>query len=155
MIDKSGDWWKGDDFDDLAEYVVAYTARQYPAQVITQSKCVTCEGTVFGLTVDDLNGCAQRTCRTCSTSVFLADSSEFWDDAEPGEAACVARQHDGTTGCPCGGADFESGIGFSLLDSGEVRWVTVAARCRTCGILGVYAEWKIDYEPSRHLLALT
>lgn len=144
MIDKSGDWWRGQDFNDLAAYVVAYTARQYPAEVITQSECGTCHGTVFGLVVDDTNGCAQRTCRTCSTSAFLADSGEFWDDAEPGEAAC-----------PCGGADFESAIGFSLIDRGEVSWVTVAARCIVCGILGVYAEWKIDYEPSRHLLALT
>ncbi len=144
MIDKSGEWWKGEDFGDLTAYVVAYTAENYPAEVITRSECISCHGTVFGLVVDVTEGCAQRTCRGCSTSAFIADSHEFWDDAEPGEATC-----------PCGGEDFESAIGFSLIDRGEVRWITVGGRCIACGILGVLAEWKIDYEPSRHLLALT
>ncbi|MBN2193608.1 MAG: hypothetical protein JW751_12395 [Polyangiaceae bacterium] len=42
-------------------------------------------------------------------------------------------------------------MGFSHHDDGSIKWVTVGTRCVACGILGVPAEWKIDYEPSDHL----
>ena len=63
------------------------------------------------------------------------------DDCEFGEATC-----------PCGGDLFGVAVGFSLLDDGEVRWVSLGLRCRSDGQLGVYTDWKIDYGPSRHLL---
>jgi len=33
-----------------------------------------------------------------------------------------------------------------------VRWVSVGLRCLKDNALGVYADTKIDYSPSRHLL---
>jgi len=44
------------------------------------------------------------------------------------------------------------GIGFSLYDDGEIRWLYVGERCATCGILGCFAGWKIAYSPSKQLL---
>ena len=137
MIDRSGTWWTGESFDDLREYVVDFTAGGYPAGPIVQSSCE-CGGTVFGLRLDDEEGCAQRRCDACGAEALLADSDEYWDDAEPDDAAC-----------PCGGERFELGVGFSLRDDGDVRWVTVAGRCVTCGVLGAYVDWKIDYSPTR------
>lgn len=86
----------------------------------------------------------QRGCDACGATAFIADSKEYWEDAEPGEAAC-----------PCGSERFETGVAFSIRDDGEVCWVTVGARCMSCGVLGVYADWKIDYSPSDHLLTAT
>jgi hypothetical protein len=136
---------RGDTFSDLSTHIADFTTAQgYPVEGITQSECASCGGTLFGLVVDATEGCTQRTCRTCSTAVFIADSDEFWDDADPGEA-----------GCPRGSTDFECGIGFSLIDHGEISWITVGGQCAACGVLGVYADWNIDYEPSRLLLTLT
>ncbi|SPL94568.1 unnamed protein product [[Actinomadura] parvosata subsp. kistnae] len=43
-------------------------------------------------------------------------------------------------------------MGFALRGDGEVRWVSVGLRCLRDGSLGVYADWKIDYSPTAHLL---
>jgi hypothetical protein len=78
----------------------------------------------------------------CGASAFLCDSEEYWDDADPDDAAC-----------PCGGEVLEIGVAFSLRDDGDVRWITVGGRCVACGVLGVYTDWKIDYSPTGHLFA--
>jgi hypothetical protein len=44
------------------------------------------------------------------------------------------------------------GVGFFLKGNKEVRWIYVGLRCSKCGVLGCYTNWKIDYEPTKHLL---
>ncbi|MFJ3576056.1 hypothetical protein [Streptomyces rubiginosohelvolus] len=68
-------------------------------------------------------------------------SKEYWEDDEPGAA-----------GCFCGSEEFEAAVAFSLGDGGSIRWVTVGLRCIKDGFCGVYADWKIDYGPTDHLL---
>ncbi|MCA1272399.1 hypothetical protein ACIPQH_16810 [Streptomyces rubiginosohelvolus] len=68
-------------------------------------------------------------------------NEESWEDDEPGAA-----------GCPCGSEEFEAAVAFSLGDGGSVRWVTVGLRCIKDGFCGAYADWKIDYGPTDHLL---
>ena len=143
-IDKRGNLWTGDSFDALSEYLVEYTAAtSYPAGPIVQPRCV-CGQQAFELRLDDEEGCAERRCTSCASTGFIADSADFWDDADPGDARC-----------PCGEGAFELGVAFSLRDDGEVRWVTVGARCLACGGLGAYVDWKIDYSPTDHLLSAT
>src|SRR5215208_7161201 len=139
MIDRSGEWWTGTDYEDLVTYLREFTAENYPANPILQSKCE-CGNQVFALEFDDNEGCARRTCTSCGRSAFIADSADYWDDAEPADAQC-----------PCGEETFELGVAFSLRDDGDVRWITVGARCIACGVLGAYADWKIDYSPTDHL----
>jgi hypothetical protein len=59
---------------------------------------------------------------------------------------------DGGAQCPCGDEAFEVGVAFSLREDGDVRWITVGGLCVACGVLGAYADWKIDYSPTDHLL---
>lgn len=138
-IDTSGTFWKGTCFADLVEYIQAYTADGYVAQRVLQCRCQ-CGGTVFKLTGDQDEGCAARTCTSCHTSAYICDSDEIWDDASP--TVCT---------CPCGGSTYEVGVGFSLRPDGEVRWITIGERCVTCGTLGSFVDWKIDYSPTSHL----
>jgi hypothetical protein len=140
MIDKSGQWWTGTDFDDLTTYLREFTAQNYPAGLILQSSC-DCGAAIFTLEVDGEEGCARRTCVSCGRHAFIADSAQYWDEAEPGEAQC-----------PCGDEAFEFGVAFSLREEGDVRWITVGGRCIACGVLGAYVDWKIDYSPTDHLL---
>jgi hypothetical protein len=110
---------------------------------IVPSVCGECGGRVFFVLVDDGEGAAERVCAGCGGRAFIADSEEFWEDADPGEACC-----------PCEGEEFETAVAFSLGDDGSVRWVTVGLRCQKDGAAGVYADWKIDYGPTDHLLTM-
>jgi GGDEF domain-containing protein len=105
--------------------------------------CGECGGRVFFVLVDDVEGGAERVCAGCGGRAFIADSEEFWADADPGEACC-----------PCGSEEFETAVAFSLADDGSVRWVTVGLRCLKDGAAGIYADWKIDYGPTDHLLTM-
>jgi hypothetical protein len=140
-IDESGTWWRGENIDDLVEYLERYTAEGYPATDVRESVCGTCGGRVFGLRADQDEGCARRTCRACGNQTFLVDSDEYWSDAAPK-----------TCRCPCKSLDFNIAVGFSFRDDGSVRWVTVGERCVKCGVLGSFVDWKIDYSPTVHLL---
>ncbi len=142
MIDRSGTWWRGSEAADLVEFIEAYTAGSYPAGRIERSVCRPCGGATFHLLLDDEEGVARRTCAACGDEAFIGDSAEHWDDAEVGEAAC-----------PCGEEIFDLAVGFSLRTDGDIRWLTVAARCVACGVLGAYVDWKIDYSPTDHLFA--
>ncbi|MFC9646537.1 hypothetical protein ACFTZF_50275 [Streptomyces mirabilis] len=91
---------------------------------------------------------AERECSGCSSRAFIADSEEYWneeywEDDDPGAA-----------GCPCGSEEFEAAVAFSLGGDGSVRWVTVGLRCIKDGFCGTYADWKIDYSPTEHLLTM-
>jgi hypothetical protein len=141
-IDTSGRWWKGTEFADIAEYLRIYTADAYPAHEIVQSVC-SCGQTVFRVEGDRDQGCVRRTCVACKASAFICDSGEIWDEAEPTKLVCR----------PCRGRLFEVGIAFSRHEDGDVRWITTGERCVKCGVLGSFADWKIDYSPTDHLLA--
>jgi DNA-directed RNA polymerase subunit RPC12/RpoP len=143
-IDTSGDWWKGLDFADLAEYIERITADGYPASRITQSKDI-CGEVTFRLYADADDGCAQRVCAKCGRTVFIGDSAENWDEAEPGRVRC-----------PCGHDIHEIGVGFSMRTThpDDVRWITIGVRCTRCGILGSPVDWEISYGPSGHLLLM-
>lgn len=140
MLDKSGNWWKGDDFTDLRDFVQAYSAENFATARVEQSRCGDCGGSSLRLRVDDEEGGAEKSCPRCGTSALLLDSEDYWEDADPGDASC-----------PCGHEVFEVGVGFALRDDGDIRWVYVGARCVACGTLGVYADWEIDYSPTANL----
>jgi len=138
-IEKSGEHWHGDDLDDLAAYVREFQAGGYPVDTVVECVC-TCGARTFRVNIDDGEN-TQRRCRSCGTVTFIGDGAEHWDDASAAESAC-----------PCGGDEFAAAVGFALTADGEVRWLSVGLRCLTDGTLGVYADLKIDYSPSRHLL---
>jgi len=143
MINRTGHVWHGEDFADLTEYLEAFTAESHSAGKIVPVRCV-CGESQFRLVLDDDEGCARYRCLNCGHEAFIADSADYWDDADPGEAEC-----------PCGSERFERGVAYSLRDDGNIRWVTVGARCFVCGLLGAYVDWKIDYSPIARLFEPT
>ena len=139
MIDTSGTWWTGEDFADLVEYLRLLTEDGYPVRRVLEPQC-SCGGRKFTLYRDATEGVARRTCAACGAKAFIGDSAESWEDARPRRVRC-----------PCGSTTAQLGIGFSLRDDGDIRWITIGQRCVECGILGVYVDWKIDYSPTDHL----
>jgi hypothetical protein len=116
-------------------------AESNPAGLVKQSVCTTCEGTAFWMQCSEEDGVAKRICGGCKQTAFIGDSEEHWDDADTGDAQC-----------PCGKKSFNLAIGYCLDDEGEVTWMIVGAKCLACNEVGVYADWSINYEPSKVLL---
>ena len=140
-IDRSGKWWIGSEPQDLEAYLKAWTEEGYGIQAFRLARC-SCGSERFELEADENEGAARRTCAACGAQHLMCDSAEYWDEAEPDTYECVE----------CKSSHANVGVGFALLESGEVRWIHVGARCTSCGILGCFADWKIDYEPSTHLM---
>lgn len=140
-IDTSGQWWIGTEASDIREFLVAYAADDYPVHEFTLAKC-SCGSDVFNLEADDDEGVAKRTCVGCNSERFICDSEEFYTDAEPEELVCIE----------CGSRQTNIGVGFSLYDDGNVRWLHVGVRCVGCGVLGCFTGWKVAYSPSQDLI---
>ena len=140
-IDTSGQHWRGENMADLADYLRAFRAGGYAVEDVAESVCTGCSGRSFRVAVDDEEGCAERACVACGAGVYLADSAAHADGAnlEPCE-------------CPCGAGTFAVALGVARAADREVRWISIGLRCLTDGTLGVYADWKIDYSPTAHLL---
>jgi hypothetical protein len=141
-IDTSGQHWRGEDMADLADYLREFRAGGYAVEDVAESVCAGCSGRSFRVAVDDEEGCAERVCVVCGAGAYLADSAAYADGAklEPCE-------------CPCGADTFAVALGFARAGDLEVRWISIGLRCLADGTLGVYADWKIDYSPTAHLLA--
>ncbi|MFJ8689827.1 hypothetical protein [Micromonospora wenchangensis] len=139
-LDRSGELWRGENVDDLADYLRYFAAGGYPVDTVVESRCGGCDGRAFRVDIDEEEA-TRRTCLACGTVTFIGDSADYWD--ETGYDSCS---------CPCGGEKFAVAVGYALHADGEVRWVSVGLRCLADGTLGVYADTKIDYLPSRHLL---
>jgi Zn finger protein HypA/HybF involved in hydrogenase expression len=144
VIDKTGEYWRGENFADLAEYLREFQADGYPVEHVNELRCPDCRGDTFQVEADDTEGCARARCGACRTALYIADSAENLDEADLAECAC-----------PCGNETFAVAVGYSLRENLEVRWISVGLRCTRDGTLGVYADWKIDYAASRHLLTKT
>jgi len=143
-VTKRGSTGTGTDAADLDEYLRAFAAGGYAVADVVPAVCVACAPTTAGFAValDDEVGAAARRCLACHVEVSMLDSKDHLEDADLGDAAR-----------PCGGQQFDVAVGFAFLEDQEVRWVSVGLRRRTDGLLGVYVDWKLDYSPSRHLLA--
>jgi hypothetical protein len=140
-IDDSGKWWKGSDAEDIKGFLAAYSADSYKTHDFRLSRC-SCGSTAFNLEASDDDGVAKRKCTKCKADHFILDSEEFWEDAEPEKWKCIE----------CKGKETNVGVGFSLYEDGEIKWVYIGCRCTKCHILGCFAGWKIGYSPSRQLL---
>jgi hypothetical protein len=144
-IDTSGKWWKGAVPEDLEEYLRGLTSQEGGKGIdaFRLSRCL-CGGTTFLLRADRNEGAAERTCPACKNSHLIADSAESWGDARPRRWRCA-----------CKSDKCNVGVGFSLREGGgDVRWIYVGVRCSSCGVLGCFVDWKINYGPSLHLLDL-
>jgi hypothetical protein len=140
-IDKSGKWWIGSMAEDLREYLIAFSSEGYKIHDFRLAKCQF-GSEDFYLWADDGEGTAKRICLSCESSHLICDSEEYWEDSMPIEWVCVE--------CSSKLANF--GVGFSLYEDGEIRWLYIGERCSTCGVLGCAAQWKVAYAPSKQLL---
>lgn len=141
MIDRSGEFWQGEDFSDLSAFLDEYAGTGYPVDEMVQSACDRCGAVTFRIDADYDEGAARRICTSCTVVRYIGDSEDSWDDASP-----VAVE------CPNGHSRFEVGVGFSRFEDGEIRWIYVVYRCLACRVMQCCSEWKVDHVPSGYLL---
>ena len=128
----------GDEFTDLAAFVRDFgSVTGEPACEVRQSRCDGCGATTFWMECSEEDGVAKRTCTSCHSIVFIGDSAGLWDEADTGDATC-----------PCHAKVFEIAVGFCVSSAGEVDWVIVGGRCIACQLVGVYADWCVEYASS-------
>ncbi len=142
LVERDGQSY-ADNFEDMVAFVREFgSATGELAEDVRSSRCVTCGSATFWMECSEEDGVAMRTCTQCQTAAFIGDSAELWDAADTGDAVC-----------PCGAKVFELAIGFCVGAEPEldVEWIVVGARCTVCHLVGVYADWGIDYVPSASL----
>lgn len=130
MIDKSGKWWKGEDFADIVEYLGELTADGYQVNSVDETICGECGGRVLRLRRDPERGIARWTCDACGTKGYLS-----------GDRHRTRKARYLTLACLCRGLTFQLGLGRAPGPDGETRWTTVGYRCTHCGILGAPVGW--------------
>ncbi len=140
-IDKSGEFWKGNSIEDIKEYLIAYSEDQYPVKKVVISKCDKCNCEEFLLEYDQDEGVVKAVCNSCETVKYIADSKEYFEEAEPEEYECLE--------CKTNYANVA--VGLAYRENGDVKWVYVGIRCPKCGMLGSINDWKINYGPTKEL----
>lgn len=142
-IDVSGKWWVGDHAEDIAEYLVALKPEGYPVHKVQMCHC-DCGSAAFRLKADRSEGAAMRICAVCGTEHLICDSAELWEEAEPEDWICAN----------CGSNTCNIGAGFSFYPAKwfrqpDVRWLSLGQRCESCGVLGMFVDWKVGYGSSK------
>lgn len=141
------DEWAGDDVDDLVAYFGADPPEFAPDQIVV-ARCV-CGGQVFELETTDSSTLMRRRCFKCDQTTYMLDSADWWYPLdEEAKARYICE-------CTCGEDAFEVAVGFSFYEdspTADVRWVYIAARCTTDGLLGYYSDWKVRHHPSHQLV---
>ena len=146
MIDSSGKWWRGQNFSDLKEYLRRLCESDQRLDTIVRSLC-SCGNVYFNLIFEANEGVAKRICSACKKEQFICDSGEYWDDvsSKTNQLKCIS----------CKNTEHMIAVGFELRPGWfrrDVRWITVGALCKKCGILSSPLDWKIDWGPSHHLV---
>ncbi len=131
-LEKRGEWWYGDSQDDIPTEILQYSVDiGVPAHQFADAVCH-CGERIFQLSMDYDAGVAIRNCVTCRDDHFIGDSEEHVEKAS-------LKDHD----CFCGEDSFEITVGVSLAKDGKtVEWVYLGCRCPTCGLTGVYGDWR-------------
>jgi hypothetical protein len=142
-LKKRGKYRYSDSQADLPDEILRYSKKnEYRAEHYHDAVCA-CGARVFRLSLDDDEGAAVRICTACSAEHPIGDSADFLEGAELRECAC-----------PCGHEEFEITAGVSLYEGSEdVRWLYLGCRCPKCGLVGVYGDWKNEFNGYQELLA--
>ena len=118
----------GDSQADIRAELLGYSkANAYVAEHFADARC-TCGAHVFGLSLDDTEGAAVRTCSECDQEHAIGDSGDYLDEAELEDCEC-----------PCGGTDFEVTVAVALYKgSDDVKWLYLGCRCIAWVIRGCW-----------------
>ncbi len=137
MIDRSKKYWTGDSSEDIDPYLRLYV--EEPGLEVKPVVCHSCEGDAFEVRCDANEGVIQVKCAACGVKKILLDGEEYWEGARPRLKRCPVCKESKT---------FNVRVGFLRRENGDVRWVYIGSRCTSCGTLGSFLDWKVNYGPT-------
>ncbi|MFO0823596.1 MAG: hypothetical protein U0792_10855 [Gemmataceae bacterium] len=153
-------WLRGESIADLDEYLRQKIACPEPDDRYVHPVCSQCGGDVFSL--EGTDDAMMRICPTCIVSDepatceaaihYICDSEDSWDEDDAEDYACPCRKS----------STFRLSVLFNhvSVDDGTgrlsrfVKWITIGGMCSRCGVVGLYAQWKVSYAPTAHLYEL-
>lgn len=143
MLKKKGNYYYGETQNDIKESIINYSKKNgYKAEHFQDAVCL-CGNKTFNLELDDDQGVAIRICNKCTNEHPIADSEEYLEEAELQPSICICEEE-----------EFEITVGLALYENSEdVRWLYLGCRCIKCGLVGVYGDWKNEYNGYRELLS--
>lgn len=133
MIDKTGKFRTSDRAEDINEYLKAFADSS-----ALDVKPIICGCDTFTIKCDRDEIAIGVKCESCGAEKPIADSVEYWDDADPEDLECPL----------CQSRVYNTRVGFRRRKNGSVRWVYIGVRCTQCKALGSPLDRKIDYEPT-------
>ena len=139
MIDRTPKFWTGDSPDDIDEWLGEYT--ELADLNVKPVLCRACGADVFKIRVDQNEGAIQVICHSCGTKKILMDGEEIWKECRPRARKCPI----------CKESLYNVRVGFQYRDNGDVKWVYIGNRCVSCGTLGSYVDWSVDYGPTEEM----
>jgi len=86
-IDKTQEYWHGENAEDAIEYLVEYSENNVTKAAII--KCRQCNSDILTYKIDSFEGAIEITCTSCKEARLLLDSEDYWEDSEPEEAICT------------------------------------------------------------------
>lgn len=129
----------------LKSQIIEYSKKNgYPAEHFVAPSCANCECSSFTILMNEAEGVAARICSSCNDEHGIGDSDDYIDDVE--EVWQLA--------CTCDAGKFRILAAVALYEGSEdVRWFYLGCECITCGLSGVYGDWKNEYIGYQELLA--
>lgn len=137
MIDTSGEWWVGENADDITEYLVKYS--QDKNIDTKQVKCRKCGNDSLYVKLDYDENAIQVECPECKHHKIILDCEDVWEDSEPEIYYCPICRRKTT---------YNINVGFTRRENGSAKWVYIGNMCTACHTLGSFMDWKIDFEPT-------
>lgn len=132
-IRQKGDYYYGDNVADLKTLLGEYSEQnEHPAAGFEQSVCI-CGGKKFVLSTDERQGVAIRRCTTCNEEHIMIDDEQMAATARPEKHGCICEKQ----------AFFlMSAVATQPDNEKKASWYYIGAMCPSCGLIGVYADWK-------------
>ena len=119
------------------------TSNGYIAEHFASPVCSECGCDTLKIVMNEDEGVAARTCTACNHEHGMGDSDDYFDEVE--EVVRVI--------CTCDSEQFRIMAGIALYaDSEDVRWFYLGCECVSCGLSGVYADWKNEFPGYREFL---
>lgn len=142
---KKDGYWYGTENSDIRAEIARYSRlNQYEAVKFCPAICA-CGGDTFKLETDEEAGAAKRVCAECAAAKLMGDSADYASDATFENHICV-----------CDNEHFAIISGVALYaESNDVRWYYIGCRCRSCNLIGVFADWKCEGGDADAFLAET
>ena len=138
-IDKSREYWYGDNAGDIEEYLTELVNEDPDNDdVIGKVGIVTCDNCgsdSFNAAIDIDEGAIEIECIDCAEKRLLLGSKENWEECSPVGLECPL----------CEDKAHNVAGGFVFRDNGDVKWIYIGTRCTGCGVLSSPADWEINF----------